>query len=84
MRMEAGYLNAGEEDGRNPSAYVPELSRRAQGFAAWAVLRHLGRKGVTELVDRHCRAAQDLAQRIDSIEGLSVLNRVDLNRNNFV
>ncbi|WP_179300208.1 pyridoxal phosphate-dependent decarboxylase family protein [Pseudothioclava arenosa] len=80
MRMEAGYLNAAEEDGRSPSAYVPELSRRAQGFAAWAVLRHLGRNGVAEMVERHCQAARTLAQGIERLDGLCVLNRVELNQ----
>ena len=80
MQVEAGYLNVAQEDGRNPSAYTPGLSRRAQGFAAWAVLRHLGRGGVAEMIDRHCAAAGRLAERIDRIKGLSVANRVALNQ----
>ncbi|MCV2871954.1 aminotransferase class V-fold PLP-dependent enzyme [Defluviimonas sp. WL0050] len=80
MQKTAGYLNTDEEDGRNPSAYTPGLSRRAQGFAAWAVLRRLGRNGVAGLVDRHCGAATVLAERLGRIGGLSVLNRVDLNQ----
>ncbi|MBW6417647.1 aminotransferase class V-fold PLP-dependent enzyme [Celeribacter sp. PS-C1] len=80
MSMNAGYLNSGENDGRSPSAYVPELSRRAKGFAAWAVLRHLGRQGIEDLVERHCAAAKNLASRIEQIDGLSVLNEVTLNQ----
>ena len=80
MQMTAGYLNAAENDGRNPSGYVPELSRRALGFVAWAVLRHLGRRGITELVHRHCAAASRLAEHIRRIDGLSILNRVELNQ----
>src|SRR5215218_9308216 len=33
MSKSAGYLTEDASDGRNPSAYVPELSRRARGFA---------------------------------------------------
>ncbi|MCU9850546.1 aminotransferase class V-fold PLP-dependent enzyme [Defluviimonas sp. WL0024] len=80
MQKSAGYLNAAEEDGRNPSAFTPGLSRRAQGFAAWAVLRRLGRNGVATLVDRHCDAASRLARRISRVGGLEVLNRMDLNQ----
>jgi glutamate/tyrosine decarboxylase-like PLP-dependent enzyme len=80
MQKTAGYLNADKEDGRVPSDFTPGLSRRAQGFAAWAVLRNLGRKGVAALVDHHCAAASVLAGRIGRIDGLSVLNRVDLNQ----
>ena len=80
MRMTAGYLNPSDAADRDPLDYVPELSRRAQGFAAWAVLRNLGRLGVADLVDRHCDAANLLAERIGRVAGLSVLNRVELNQ----
>ena len=80
MQKSAGYLNVAEEDGRNPSAFTPGLSRRAQAFAAWAVLRSHGRKGIAALVDRHCEAATELAARICRINGLSILNRVALNQ----
>lgn len=80
MQKTAGYLNVDDEDGRNPSDYTPGLSRRALGFAAWAVIRSLGRKGVAALVDRHCDAAAYLAERISRVEGLSILNKVELNQ----
>ncbi|MCB1354733.1 MAG: aspartate aminotransferase family protein [Rhodobacteraceae bacterium] len=80
MQKTAGYLNAAEGDGRCPSDYTPDLSRRAHGFAAWAVLRSLGRDGVAALVDRHCDASALLAERIRRIDGLTVLNPVRLNQ----
>lgn len=80
MGMSAGYLNAAQEDGRSPSDFVPELSRRALGFPAWAVLRHLGRSGVAELIARHCIAAARLAENIGEMDGLTVLNDVVLNQ----
>ncbi|MCB2137555.1 MAG: aspartate aminotransferase family protein, partial [Rhodobacteraceae bacterium] len=80
MEKSAGYLNMAQDDGRNPSAYAPGLSRRAQGFAAWAVLRNLGRSGVAELVERHCAAADRLADLINGIGGLRILNKVELNQ----
>lgn len=80
MAIAASYLTESPEDGRNPTSYNPELSRRARGFAAWSVLRCLGRNGVIDLIRRHCSLARDLARRIDQIEGLTVLNEVVCNQ----
>ncbi|MEM8957705.1 MAG: aminotransferase class V-fold PLP-dependent enzyme [Pseudomonadota bacterium] len=80
MDVTAGYLSHSVEDGRNPTQYGPELSRRARGFAVWAVLKALGREGVADLVRRHCNGAQRLANRLSSVEGIHVLNRVTLNQ----
>ncbi len=80
METDAAYLNASPDDGRNPSAFVPGLSRRARGFAAWAMMKSLGRDGVRDLVRGHCDMAVRLAGRIDQVAGLRVLNAVDLNQ----
>ncbi len=80
MDITAGYLNQSPEDGRNPTEYNPELSRRARGFAAWAVLRAAGRQGVREIVARHCGAAERLAGKLSDISGFQVVNRVQLNQ----
>lgn len=80
MDVTAGYLNASLADGRNPTEYNPELSRRARGFAVWAVLQSLGRRGVAQLVERHCAAARALADRLRDCPGITVLNEVTLNQ----
>ena len=80
MAKTAGYLNEAEGDGRHPALYVPELSRRARGFAVWAMLQSLGREGIVELVRRHCAAARELALRCLRMEGVGVLNPVVLNQ----
>lgn len=80
MGMSASYLNRGADDGRNPSDWVPELSRRARGFAAWAVMQALGRSGIREMVERHCACAQMLARRLAEFPGVRVLNDVCLNQ----
>lgn len=59
-----------------PADKVPELSRRGRAFPVWAVLRSLGRSGVTELVDRLCRHAQTFAAVLAEIPGVAVLNDV--------
>lgn len=80
MAIAASYLGAAPGDARNPSNYVPELSRRARGFAVWAVLQALGRAGVSELVERHCRGARELYRHLSREPGIRVLNRVELNQ----
>jgi glutamate/tyrosine decarboxylase-like PLP-dependent enzyme len=79
MIIAASYLPqvGGEYE---PSHYVPELSRRARGFAAWAVLRALGRAGVTDMVRNHCRFAARLAKRLAGEPGVRILNDVVLNQ----
>jgi aromatic-L-amino-acid decarboxylase len=44
---------------RDPLDWNPEFSRRARGFAIYAAMRELGRRGLAELIERtcaHCRA----------------------------
>ena len=56
------------------------MSRRARGFALWAVLMALGRRGVAEMVERHCAVARRIAERLAEEPGLEVLNEVVLNQ----
>ena len=80
MSITASYLTASADDGRSPSAYVPELSRRARGFAVWATLQALGRQGVRDMVLGHCQCAKHLAARLNEVPGIHVLNDVVLNQ----
>lgn len=78
MLIAASYLPAGEE--RHPADYVPELSRRARGFATWAMLRNLGRAGLIALIERHCALARRMADRLSAAPGFVVLNDIALNQ----
>lgn len=80
MDLSASYLAPAKANQRHPGAYVPELSRRARGFAAWAMMRRLGRSGIAAMVDEDVRLAGCLAEGLDRIEGLSVVNRPELNQ----
>lgn len=62
-----------------PWELTPEMSRRARGVDAWAALRHLGRSGVADLVERCCRHARRFADRL-SAAGFQILNEVSLNQ----
>lgn len=80
MNISASYLPAAGEGERDPAHLVPELSRRARGFAVWALIRHFGRQGVAALVERHCRVATRMAERLSVEPGVHVLNEVVLNQ----
>jgi glutamate/tyrosine decarboxylase-like PLP-dependent enzyme len=79
MAATASYLPA-EVSTRDPSHYVPELSRRARGFAVWAIIKALGRQGIAAMVERHCSLAQRLAGKLASETGIEILNDVTLNQ----
>ncbi|MEM8541307.1 MAG: aminotransferase class V-fold PLP-dependent enzyme [Pseudomonadota bacterium] len=63
-----------------PADSTLELSRRGRGVPSYAILKHLGRKGVRELVGRHCYLAQMIADRLSEEPGLTVLNEVASNQ----
>jgi glutamate/tyrosine decarboxylase-like PLP-dependent enzyme len=60
--------------------WVPEFSRRARGFAVYAALRTLGRRGLADLVERTCACARRFAAGIVELPGAQLLNDVVLNQ----
>ena len=80
MTIAASYLPPVSEGERDPTHFVPELSRRARGFATWAMIKHLGREGIAAMVERHCRLARRIADGLAAEPGLRVLNDVVLNQ----
>jgi len=79
MSISASYLPTSVGD-RDPSHLVPELSRRARGFATWAVISHLGRSGIAAMIERHGQLARRMAERIAREPGALLLNDVVLNQ----
>lgn len=80
MTAAASYLPTAQAAERDPTQYVPELSRRARGFAACTLLLHLGRDGVAAMVERHCALARAIADTLAREPGVAVLNDVVLNQ----
>jgi glutamate/tyrosine decarboxylase-like PLP-dependent enzyme len=74
MDITASYLTHTADNGRNPTQFNPELSRRARGFAAWAVLQAWGKEGITEMIRRHCSCATLLCKKLGAVEGIRVCN----------
>jgi glutamate/tyrosine decarboxylase-like PLP-dependent enzyme len=60
--------------------WTPEASRRARAVPVYAVLRALGRAGLSELVERCCRLAVRMADRLRGRDGVHILNEVVLNQ----
>jgi len=77
MSISAAYLPQGER--REPFQFTPEASRRARGIEVWAALRSLGREGIADLIERHCRFAARFAAGLTAA-GYRVLNDVVLNQ----
>ncbi len=81
MSVRAAYIpNPDAHAARSPMEYTPEFSRRARGFAVYAALRQLGRRGLAELVERCCEHAQTFATELSAVPGVSVLCPVELNQ----
>ena len=80
MTTTASYLPGQAKGDRIPSQLVPELSRRARGFAVWAMIKTLGRQGIAEMIEHHCRIARQMAERLATEPDVRVVNQVDLNQ----
>jgi glutamate/tyrosine decarboxylase-like PLP-dependent enzyme len=80
MSMDAAYLVRSAGEPREAMDWTPESSRRARGFAVYAALRSLGRRGVAELIERCCALAVRFADRLRAHPSVRVLNDVVLNQ----
>ncbi|MBT4888144.1 MAG: aspartate aminotransferase family protein [Rhodospirillales bacterium] len=80
MNVWASYLPDVAEGDRIPSMLVPELSRRGRGVAVWAMLKALGRQGISRMVEQHCAIAATMADELSKEPGITILNDVVLNQ----
>ena len=79
LSARASYLTHAN-DARDQIDWNPEWSRRGRGFATYAALRQLGRKGVEDLIERCCKYAHALVMRIGSLEGAEVVWEPQINQ----
>jgi glutamate/tyrosine decarboxylase-like PLP-dependent enzyme len=77
LALSAAYLQPGAL--RDAFDWTPEASRRARGFAVYAAVRELGRRGVAELVERCCDHARLFADLL-AAGGMEILGEVVLNQ----
>ncbi|HET7710865.1 MAG TPA: aminotransferase class V-fold PLP-dependent enzyme [Thermoanaerobaculia bacterium] len=80
MTVTAAYLEQTTGVERDAVDWVPEFSRRARGITVYAALRHLGRQGVEDLVERCCARAQQMASLLSRNPRVRILNDVQLNQ----
>ena len=80
MAISASYLPPAEGAERDPSAYVPELSRRARGFSTWAMIRQLGRQGIAAMVEQCCQVAAAIAEQASAEPGIELVVAPELNQ----
>lgn len=80
MTQWSTYLPSIQQGTRDPSNYVPELSRRARGVPAWAMIKAYGRQGIAEMVERCCALTERFARRLSAEPGINLLNEVVINQ----
>lgn len=80
MTATAAYLVKSADDRRDPEDWTPEFSRRARGFAVYAAIKSLGRRGVREMIERSCAQAKAMAERLKQGSGVEILNEVVYNQ----
>jgi glutamate/tyrosine decarboxylase-like PLP-dependent enzyme len=72
MSLRASYL-VHDDDARDQIDWNPEWSRRGRGFATYAAIRQLGRKGIADLIDRTCHHALSIVRRIGALDGAEIM-----------
>lgn len=80
MTSTGAYIVKAADDRRDPDDWTPEFSRRARGFPIYAAIKSLGRRGVSELIERSCAEAKAMAERLKQGPGVEILNDVVYNQ----
>jgi len=78
MSLTAAYI-VNTKTERDPDNFVPEESRRARAIPVYAALRSLGRRGLSEMIERNCRQARRFGEALRAA-GFEILNDVVLNQ----
>jgi glutamate/tyrosine decarboxylase-like PLP-dependent enzyme len=78
--LSAAYLVRSPDEPRENMDWTPESSRRARGFAVYAAIRSLGRRGLDQMIDRCCRLACRFADRLRTEPRIRILNDVVINQ----
>ena len=79
MSHRASYLTHSQE-ARDQIDWNPEYSRRGRGFATYAAIRQMGKRGIAELIERTCAHARTLVAKIGGLPGAEVLWEPTINQ----
>jgi glutamate/tyrosine decarboxylase-like PLP-dependent enzyme len=80
MTVSAEYLEQTTGAERDNFEWVPEFSRRARGFAIYAAIRTLGRRGIAAMIEGCCERATQFAELLGRDPRVAILNDVVLNQ----
>ena len=80
MTANAAYLQKSDGAERDEVDWVPDFSRRARVFPAYAVLRTLGRRGLEQLVDNCCDRTKQMVRILTQSPNVESLCDVVLNQ----
>ncbi len=80
MTVSAEYLEQTTGAERDNFDWVPEFSRRARGFAIYAAIRTLGKRGIAAMVEGCCERAVQFAKLLGRDPRVAILNDVVLNQ----
>ncbi|MGE3273653.1 MAG: aspartate aminotransferase family protein [Vicinamibacterales bacterium] len=80
MSLQASYLLRGQDEERIGMDWVPDASRRARVLPIYALIRALGRDGITAMIDGTVACARQMAARLAAVPGIAILNEVVLNQ----
>lgn len=80
MTSTAEYLEQTSGVERDNFDWTPDFSRRARGFAIYAAIRALGRRGIASLIDGCCDRAREFAEILGRDKRVTILNDVVLNQ----
>jgi glutamate/tyrosine decarboxylase-like PLP-dependent enzyme len=77
MYASGAYIVAGQH--RDGMYYTPEMSRCSRIIELWAILKYLGREGITQLVNQMHQQAIKLGRDLHA-QGFEVLNEIVFNQ----
>jgi glutamate/tyrosine decarboxylase-like PLP-dependent enzyme len=80
MTVSAEYLEQTSGVERDNFDWVPEFSRRARGFAIYAAIRTLGKRGIAAMIEGCCERAVQFAELLGRDPRVAILNDVVLNQ----
>src|SRR5687767_1611071 len=72
LALDASYITL-DKKARDQMDWTPEFSRRARGFATYAVIRELGSKGIEALIDRTCRHAYTIIEQTAKLPNTEII-----------
>jgi glutamate/tyrosine decarboxylase-like PLP-dependent enzyme len=79
LQHRANYLDHSDE-ARDQVDWNPEYSRRARGFATYAAIASLGRRGIASMVSDCCRHARRLVTEAAELPGVEALHVPQINQ----